>query len=186
MTEAIGVLVVDDHPAVRAGLRALIDAESDMRVVAEADDEYSLVPAIRRAEPDVVLLDYKLPGTNGIALCHRVKSRAAAPRIVIYSSFVAASMSVPARIAGADALIDKGVPPRDLTGAIRRVAGGESAVPQVTAESMSLAGDLLMIDDLPILGMLVNGVSRRELAETLGISVEDLNHRIERILGVLA
>ncbi len=186
MPAAIGVLVVDDHPAVRAGLRALIDGERDMHVVGEASDEYTLVPAIRRFEPDVVLLDYKLPGTDGISLCHRVKANASAPRIVIYSSFVMPSMAVPARIAGADALVDKAVEPRDLTRTIRRVAAGEATAPQITAEALALAGDLLPIDDLPILGMLVNGVPNRELAETLGISLEDVNHRIDRILGVLA
>ncbi len=139
----ISVLVVDDHPAVRAGLRALIDTEQDMRAVGEASDEFTLLPAVHRFEPDVVLLDYQLPGTNGIALCRRLKSGRNAPRIVIYSSFVAASMAVPARLAGADALVDKAVPPRELTGTIRRVASGAAEVPEVTPEAMSLAGELL-------------------------------------------
>lgn len=185
-TSAIAVLVVDDHPAVRAGLRALMDAEPDLDAVGEACDEYTLEPAIRRLEPDVVLLDYQLPGTNGIALCRRLKARARAPRVVIYSSFVAPSMAVPARIAGADALVDKAVPPRELAATIRRVAGGEAVAPAVTPESMALAADLLTIEDLPILGLLLNGVSPRATAATLQTSLEDLDQRVERILEILA
>ncbi len=182
----ISVLVVDDHPAVRAGLRALIDAESDMSAIGEASDEFTLLPAIRRFEPDVVLLDYQLPGTNGIALCRRVKARLNAPRVVIYSSFVAPSMAVPARIAGADALVDKAVPPRELAATIRSVASGDAVVPEVTPETMALASDLLHVEDLPILGMLANRVRPVEIAETLNISVEELAHRTDQILAVLA
>ncbi len=185
-SENIAVLVVDDHPAVRAGLRALIDAEQDMRAVGEASDEFTLMPALHRFEPDVVLLDYQLPGTNGIALCRRVKASMTPPRVVIYSSFVAQSMAVPARIAGADALVDKGVAPRDLAATIRRVAVGDGGVPEVTPESMALAADLLLAEDLPILGMLTNSVTPRDIATTLNISVEELDHRTQRILEVLA
>lgn len=186
MAEAtIGVLVVDDHPAVRAGLRALIDAEPDMTAVGDASDEFTLAPAINRFEPDVVLLDYQMPGTNGIALCHRLKGGANAPRIVIYSSFVAPSMAVPARIARADALVDKGVAPRDLASTIRLVAGGEQSVPEITAETMALAADLLPAEDRPLLRLLVGGGTPRDAAVTLDITAEELDQRIEAILEVL-
>lgn len=182
----IKVLVVDDHPAVRAGLQALIGAEPDMRATGEASDEFTLLSAVRRFEPDVVLLDYKLPGTNGIVLCRRLKAQLNAPKVIIYSSFVTASMAVPARIAGADALLDKAVAPRDLSTAIRSVIRGEAAIPQLSPEAMSLAADLMQARDLPILGMLANDVTPREIAETLDISVEELDHRTEGILAVLA
>lgn len=181
----VSVLVVDDHPAVRAGLRALIDAEADMHAVGEASDEFSLTPAIRRCEPDVVLLDYQLPGANGITLCRRLKSTVNAPRVVIYSSFVAPSMTVPARIAGADGLVDKGVAPRELAAVIRRVAAGQAAVPDISPETMALAADLLLDEDLPILGMIANGVTPSDVASTLAISSEELEHRTARILAVL-
>jgi DNA-binding NarL/FixJ family response regulator len=182
----IEVLVVDDHPAVRAGLQALIDSQSDMRAVAEAFDEYTLAPALTRFEPDVVLLDYQLPGTNGIALCSRMKGRPNPPRVVIYSSFVAPAMALPARIARADALVDKAVAPRELAQAIRGVVAGEALLPEVTPETMALATELVQFDDLPILGMLTNGVTPRDVAATLNISVEELNQRTDRILEVLA
>lgn len=182
----IAVLVVDDHPAVRAGLRALIDAEPDMHAVGEAADEFTLFPALQRLEPHVVLLDHQLPGTNGITLCRRLKSTRGAPGVVIYSSFVSPSMAVPARIAGADALVDKGVSPRELTGTVRSVAAGGGQVAAVTPEAMTLAAELLQVEDLPILGMLVNGISPRETAATLDITVEELDQRTGRILEVLA
>jgi len=182
----IGVLVVDDHPAVRAGLRALIDAEADMRAVGEACDEFTLLPALHRFEPDVVLLDYQLPGTNGIALCLRLKGGLQAPKILIYSSFVAPSMAIPARIAGADALVDKGVPPRELAATIRRVASGGSAAPEITPEAMALAAELIETEDLPILGMLANRVTLPDIAATLDLTGEELHQRTRRILDVLA
>jgi DNA-binding NarL/FixJ family response regulator len=182
----ITVLVVDDHPAVRAGLHALIDAESDMRAVGDASDEFTLGPAVRRFEPDVVLLDFQMPGASGLALCSRLKAQVGAPRVVIYSSFVAPSMALPARIAGADALVDKAVAPRELARTIRRVMAGESLVPEVTAETMALATDLLQYEDLPILGMLKHGMTKSDVATTLKIPVEELDRRTERILEVLA
>lgn len=182
----INVLVVDDHPAVRAGLHALINAEPDMCAVGEAGDEFTLAPAIRRFGPDVVLLDFQMPGTNGIALCRCLKSSVSPPRVVIYSSFVSPSMALPAQIACADALVDKAVPPRELAQTIRRVVGGESVIPDVTAEAMALATELVRDEDLPIVGMLTRGVPRSEVAATLRISAEELDHRTDRIIDVLA
>lgn len=141
--KTIGVLVVDDHPAVRAGLSALFEAQSDMHVVGGACDEFTLVPAVRRFGPDVVLLDYQMPGTNGIALCRRLKAAILAPRVAVYSSFISPSMAVPARIAGAKALVDKAVPPRELAATIRRVATGDAAVPEITPQAMVLAANQL-------------------------------------------
>lgn len=185
-TPLINVLVVDDHPAVRAGLRALIDAQDDMRAVGEASDGFTLAPAIRRLDPALILLDYQMPGTNGLELCRRIKARTPAPRVVIYSSFVAATMAIPARIAGADALVDKGVPPRELAATIRAVMQGEAIAGEVTPEAMNLAGELLAPDDLPLLGMLVNGVSAAEVAETLRLDTAHLESRIDRMLEILA
>lgn len=182
----VRVLACDDHPVVRAGLRALIDSEHDMSAVGEAVDEFTLPAAIRRFEPDVVLLDYQLQGTNGVELCRQIKSAATPPGVVIYSAFVAASMAVSARIAGADALVDKGVPPRELVRTIRRLAAGEAAVPEVTPESMAVAADLVRADDLPILGMLAHRAAPAEIAATLHISADELDRRTERILEVLA
>ena len=85
-----------------------------------------------------------------------------------------------------DALVDKAVPPRDLAATIRSVARGDVLVPEVTPETMALACDLLRVEDLPILGMLANQVRPVEIADTLNISVEELGHRTEQILAVLA
>lgn len=180
------MLVVDEHPAVRAGLSALFEAEADMRVVGDACDEFTLVPAIRQFGPDVVLLDYQLPGANGITLCKRLKAGQQPPRVVIYTSFVAPSMAVAARIAGADALVDKGVPPRELAATVRRVATGDAPDSQITPEVFALAADLLETEDSSLLELLTTGVTQREIAETLDISLEALDQRTQRILDVLA
>ena len=182
---SIGVLVVDDHPAVRAGLRALIDAEHDMHAVGEAGDMYDLAPAVRRFGPDVVVLDYQLPGDDGITLCHRIKRSVNAPGVMLYSSFVGPAMAVPARIAGADAVVDKAIAPRELLAIIRRRAAGESLALQITSETLNIAGEQLPAEDLPILGMLVHGSPISDIADALRLTREEVDHRIERILGRL-
>lgn len=186
MSGPIRVLVVDDHPAVRAGLRALIDAEPDMRAVGEACDEYTLMPAVRRAEPDVVLLDYRLSGANGLVLCRRLKSGVFPRRVVIYSAFAGHSLALPARLAGADALVDKAVSPRELAAVIRGADAGDPVAPAVTPDALSVAADLLRVEDLPILGMLAHGATPGDVARTLDISASELDQRVERMLGVLA
>jgi len=184
--KTIDVLVVDDHPAVRTGLQALINAHEDMRAVGEAWDEFTLPPAIHRCDPDVVLLDYQLPGANGIELCRRTKANVMAPLVIIYSAFVGPAMAVRACIAGADALVDKGVQPSVLATTIQRVADGERVLPEVTSETMTLAGEMLDPDDLPILGMLVNGIPTSDVAETLHLDQPALDERLDRMLVALA
>jgi len=181
----ISVLVVDDHPAVRAGLRALIDAEHDMHAVGEAGDMYDLAPAVRRFAPDVVVLDYQLPGDDGITLCRRIKRSVNAPRVMLYSSFVGPAMAVPARIAGADAVVDKATSPRELLAIIRRLAAGESLPPETTSEMLNIAGERLPAEDLPVLGMLVHGSPASDIADALRLTREEVDRRIERVLGRL-
>ncbi|MEO6497089.1 MAG: response regulator transcription factor [Solirubrobacteraceae bacterium] len=182
----IRVVVADDHPAVSAGLCALLEAEPEMEAVGVAVDGFDLPALIHRVRPDVVVLDYQLPGENGLMLCRDIKRAPVPPGVILYSAFVTRELLVPARIAGVDAIVDKGAPPRELVVAIHRVAAGESLAPKIDPDMLTLAGEVIAADDLPILGMLANGTSHADMASTLDLSPEVLDQRITRTLACLA
>lgn len=181
----IRVVVADDHPAVRAGLRALLEAEPDLEPVGDAADAYEVPALIHRVRPDVIVLDYQLPGSDGITLCRELKRSPTAPAVVLYSAFVGPHMHVPARIAGVDAIVDKATPPRDLAMILRRIAAGESLAPAIEPDMLAIAGERLAPEDLPILAMLAHGSSHVEIADAMNLSPEELDGRIGRALGRL-
>jgi DNA-binding NarL/FixJ family response regulator len=133
----------------------------------------------------VVLLDYNLPDVDGLTVCRNLKSQALAPKVILYSAFADGAMTVPAIVAGADGILDKGVPARELFEAIRDVNGGGSALPPVSSEQLQAAGAALAADDLPILGMLIDSTPHGEIANTLRIDPDTLKRRIGRMLNQL-
>jgi chemotaxis response regulator CheB len=87
--------VVDDQPAMRAGIRAVLDAAPDLQFVGEASETNELWPVLRRTDPDVVLVDFHLPGEDGLLLCHRIKRAPSAPRVVVDSAYADESLVAP-------------------------------------------------------------------------------------------
>jgi DNA-binding NarL/FixJ family response regulator len=181
----IRVAIVDDHHAVRMGLHVAIRSEPGLVPVGAAEGGADLEPLLYRTDPDVVLLDYHLPGADGLTLCRRIKRDGPSPGVVLYSAFADPSMTVPAIVAGADAIVHKGVPARDLFDAIRRVARGEVALPPLTGALLEQASQEVDPEDLPILGMLVDHTPAAEVATTMRLTNAELNGRIERMLARL-
>ncbi len=181
----ITVLVVDDHPAVRTGLCALIDAEPGLVALGSASDAFAVPPAIQRLRPDIVVMDYQLPGRDGISLSRELRRRPPCPAVVLYSAFADRAMVVPARIAGVRAIADKAIEPRDLTLLIRRVAAGEDLLPAPDADLLRDAGHRLRPDELPVLAMLMSGATTREIAELNGVTPEGVEAQVDRILARL-
>ena len=114
------------RPARSAAVRARPRAGRECATAAESDT------LLYRTRPDVVLVDYHLPGTDGLTLCRRIKSDVLAPAVVLYSAFADPSMTVPAIVAGVDAIVHKGGQTRDLFDAIRRTARGETSLPEIS------------------------------------------------------
>jgi DNA-binding NarL/FixJ family response regulator len=129
----IRVAVVDDHDAVRLGLRTALLAAPDLEPVGSAATAADAAPLLYRVRPDVVVVDYNLPGVDGLTLCRRIKSEPLAPGVVLFSAFADPWMTVPAVVAGVDAIVDKGAQTRDLFEAIRRAARGQATVPEIAA-----------------------------------------------------
>jgi DNA-binding NarL/FixJ family response regulator len=170
----IRVLIVDDHPAVRLGARALIDAQPDLCVVAEAR---SVRDALSRLDTtiDVAVVDYHLrDGHDGLALVAHLRRRRPAPRTLVYSAFADAALAVAAIIAGADGLLGKHELGDELCDAIRRVASGRRHLPAIAPAVVHAASARIEPQDRPIFGMLIHGVAPGTIAGRLAISPEQL------------
>ena len=181
----IRVAVVDDHYAVRRGLEAMLSAEVGIEPVGAAPDAAQARPLLYRTAPDLVIIDYRLPRQDGLALCRAVKRSPPAPAIVLYSAFADDWLTVPAIAAGADGIVDKTASARELTEAIRSVAAGGTALPPVRPGFLSAAAAALSPDDQPILGMLVHGTPHQEIAAALSIDMHEFNRRLDRMLQLL-
>jgi DNA-binding NarL/FixJ family response regulator len=181
----IRVLCVDDHPAVRAGIEAILRTEPGLIPVGAVSNEFELWSALKRTRPHLVLLDFHLDGRNGLLLCHDIKGTFAPPRVVVYSAFTDASLVLPAHLAGADAMVDKTAPPRELFEVLRRVAQGDRALPPVTPGMLSRASDSLPPEDLSVMGMLLEHTPAAEMAAFVDLEPVELSRRVEHIIDAL-
>jgi DNA-binding NarL/FixJ family response regulator len=182
----IRVVVVDDHPALRAGLHTVLESETGVVYAGESDgNEESLWPLLRRVEPDVVLLDYHLPKGDGLQLCYRIKQQIPAPGVIIFSAYASPDLLLPALLAKADAVLNKGVGARELFETIRGVAAAERRVDKPSAALLHEASAHIPVEDRALIGILLDGASEQEAARTLGRDVPDVRHAVQRTLSAL-
>jgi len=179
------IALLDDHPAVLAGLRRLIDAEPDLRVAAVAASAPELARRLNGLRPDVVILDYDLARDDGLAHCRRIKSRPEPPAVIIYSAYAGPALTLAARAAQADAVVDKAEPVQTLLTAVRRVATGEVLTGPVPREAFERAVARLEDDDLPVFAMLLDREPLDSIAEVLRIDQAEVNRRAQRVVGRL-
>jgi DNA-binding NarL/FixJ family response regulator len=179
------VAILDDHPAVLAGLRRLIEAEHDMAVVAAAATPAELAKQIDGIRVDVLVLDYDLADADGLAYCQRVKSRPRPPRVLIYSADATPALTLAARAARADGVIGKAEPIPLLLSSIRRVAQGKAVMPPLRQEAYEALIARIDDEDLPILAMLLDGESLDAIAATLRLDRAEIGWRAQRIVGRL-
>jgi DNA-binding NarL/FixJ family response regulator len=182
----IRIVIVDDHPALRTGLDTVLAGEPGLIPVGAAGSPTELWPLLNARKPDVVLLDYHLPGAeDGLQLCRRIKARLLAPKVLLYSAYAGSSLSIPATLAGADGVVGKGIPARELYEAIRRVAGGERVLPPIPPELLRDATERLDPEDMPILGMLLHDTSMSDIASLVHLDVGVVEHRVDQIIARL-
>ena len=173
----IRVALLDDHPAVLAGLRRLIDAEPDLLVAAAAATAAQLARRLGGTRPDVIVLDFDIARGEGLSHCRRIKNRPSAP--------AGPALALAARAAQADALVDKSAPAGDLLAAIRLVASGGAALPDLPPETYQAAVSRLDDEDLPVFAMLLDREPVAAIADVLRRDPGEVAWRAQRIVGRL-
>ena len=138
----IRVLLVDDDALVRAGLRMILSSAQDLELVGEVDDGVRAVAAVREHRPDVVLMDIRMPGMDGIAATAALRRLDAPPQVIVLTTFQADEQVMSALRAGAGGFLLKDTPPAEIVTAVRLVASGEAMLsPSVTRTLLSHFGD---------------------------------------------
>ena len=179
------VALLDDHPAVLAGLRRLIDSEPDLAVAALASTAHELADKLNGVRPDVLVLDYDLARDDGLAHCRRIKSRPQPPAVIIYSTYAGPALTLAARAAQADGVVDKAEPVRTLLTTLRRVALGEVVLSPVPRDVFEGAVATLEDDDMPVFAMLLAREPLDSIARALRTNEAEVSCRAQRIVGRL-
>ncbi|MFF8376824.1 response regulator [Streptomyces sp. NPDC015661] len=187
----IRVLLVDDHQVVRRGLRTFLEVQDDIEVVGEASDGDEGVARAEELRPDVVLMDVKMPGTDGIEALKRLRELANPARVLIVTSFTEQRTVVPALRAGASGYVYKDVDPDALAGAIRSVHAGHVLLqPEVAGALLAQEdshggtgrGPSLTEREREVLGLIADGRSNREIARALVLSEKTVKTHVSNIL----
>ena len=188
MTQKLKIMIVDDHYLVRMGLASIISLESDMMVCAEAATGEQALSLFRTHNPDVTLLDQRLPGMSGSETTQKIRAEFPGARILVLSTYACDEEIYKALQFGAMGYLSKSVQREDLTQAIRKAATGRRHItPEVAAllaEGMSRSR--LSSRELDVLRLLVGGKRNREIASNLDITEGTVKLHVSSILGKLA
>lgn len=191
------VLIVDDHDVVRLGLRALLSAEPDVDVVGEAGTAADAVRLVAATEPDVVLMDVRLPDESGIAACRQIRSHWPRVQVLVLTSYADEALVLEAIEAGAAGYVLKQVDTTDLVRAVHAVAAGDAVLdPATTArvlavvrrtqhESRASAFHDFTDRELEILALVAKGKTNAEIAEQLILSEKTVRNHVSVILAKL-
>jgi DNA-binding NarL/FixJ family response regulator len=182
----IRVLVVDRHPALRAGVDTALRSAPGFLPIGTASGDRELWPLLKHARPDVVLMEYDPPSTDGLLLCHRIKHSARPPAVLVYAAHACAAMAIPAQAAGADGLLEKSARASELQGAIRRVSRGDRLFPVLTEDVMEDAVQRIEPEDRPILGLLLAHAGMGDVAAAAAIPVDAAAGRVQQLIRRLA
>jgi DNA-binding NarL/FixJ family response regulator len=183
------VIVVDDHPVVREGLRAMLDAEPDLDVVGEAGSGAEAIALAARLRPDVVLMDLRMPGTDGVEATGAITAAGDA-RVLVVTTYDTDADILRAVEAGATGYLLKDTPRRDLAEAVRAAARGETVLaPPVARKLVSRvrlpAGEAPTRRELEVLAEVARGLSNGEIGRSLHISEATVKTHLVRVFEKL-
>jgi len=191
------VLLVDDHPLMRDGLRLLIDGQDDVKVVGTAGDGATALAAVAQLTPDVVVMDIELPDENGIAVTRRVLEAVPAVKVVILSAFADSRYVTEAVQAGVSGYLLKGNAPGEVLSAIRAVAAGHTFMcPEATSALVATLKGHLTSEPRPLVPVLsprerevfrlvAEGLRTKEIAAKLGIGAKTVDTHRARLMKKL-
>jgi len=183
----IRVLSVDDHALLREGIAALVNAEPDMKLVAEARNGQEAVEKFRLHKPDVTLMDIQMPGLNGIEAINSIRSEFPNARIIVLTTYTGDVQVVRALQAGARGYILKGHVHTELMDTIRAVNAGQKRIPSDIAAELAehLADDSLTQREIDVLRLIAAGNSNKLIADQLSISEATIKGHVSNILSKL-
>jgi DNA-binding NarL/FixJ family response regulator len=183
----IRVLLADDHPVVREGVRALIGRRSDMSVVAEASNGVEAVELFERHRPDVALIDLRMPGMDGVDAIKAIRRQFPDARIIVLTTFHGDEDIYRALRAGAKAYLLKDVGREDLLGCVRSVSEGRTYLPTGVAAKLAerVAGPQLTVRELDVLRLMGAGKSNKEIGADLSVTEGTIKAHVNSILSKL-
>lgn len=183
----IRILAVDDHPLLRKGISALVNAEPDMKLIAEASNGQEAIEAFRSCRPDVTLMDLQMPGLNGTEAIDRIRSEFPEARIVVLTTYTGDVQVLRALKAGARAYVLKGHVHRELLDTIRAVHAGQKRIPPDIAAQLAehAADDQLTEREIDVLRLIAAGNSNKLIADQLDIGEATVKSHVTNILSKL-
>ncbi|MEZ4676305.1 MAG: response regulator transcription factor [Caldilineaceae bacterium] len=189
--QTIRLLIADDHPIVRDGLRAVLSTQADFTIVGEAGSGREVIDQVRRLQPDVLLLDLEMPDGDGVQTLQWLAERKASVRVIVFTAFDTDDRIVEAVRAGAKGYLLKGAPRDELFTAVRIVhAGGSLLQPLVATKLISRLNrpepvDLLTEREREVLALVAQGYANRAIAEALVITERTVKFHVSAIMGKL-
>jgi DNA-binding NarL/FixJ family response regulator len=183
----IRILTVDDHPLLRKGIAALVNAEPDMKLVAEASNGQEAIESFRVHHPDVTLMDIQMPSFNGIEAICEIQSEFPDARIIVLTTYTGDAQVLRALKAGARAYVLKGHVHRELLETIRAVHAGKKRIPPDIAAQLAehAIDDELTSRELDVLRLIAAGNSNKLIADQLSIGEATVKSHVTNILSKL-
>ena len=184
----IRVLAVDDHALLRKGIAALVNAEPDMKLIAEACNGEEAIEKFRQHRPDVTLMDLQMPDLNGTEVISRIQSEFPDARIVVLTTYTGDAQVLRALRAGARGYILKGHVHRELLETVRAVHAGQKRIPPDIAAELAehAADDALSLREIDVLRLIASGNSNKLIADQLSIGEATVKSHVANILSKLA
>ncbi|SNT38159.1 two component transcriptional regulator, LuxR family [Granulicella rosea] len=183
----IRILLVDDHPIVRAGLAAIVSSQPDMEIVAQAGSAREALDSYVQCEPDITLMDLKLPGMSGVEAIRELRQQHGAIKVLVLTTYEGDEDIYQALMAGAAAYIIKGMPHELLLQGIRRVHQGKVYLPAEISRAVGkrTEKDELSARERQVLTLMAAGNSNRAIAEKLGVTEGTVKCHVGVILSSL-
>lgn len=186
----IRVLLVDDHPVVRAGIEGILNSQTDIEVVGEASDGIEAICLNQTLQPDVILMDLQMPKMDGVTAIKAIHEQANPPHILVLTTYDTDADIVQAIQAGATGYLLKDTPREDFFAAVRRVAQGESVLTPVVASRLMAhmrapAEEQLSSREIEVLTLVSQGHNNKDIAKQLHISTATVKTHLIHIYGKL-